>query len=460
MKRITTAAAAIVLGSFACLSLAACQTSISGQADAGVLSVAVVSGSGDAQTTVASAAVDLSADSVGSVSSGSNDETTQSSGATTAAHEPGSGQGQGTGPHTGAGTGKNQAATTASSDAGTTTSSVSSSSVSTSTKSVDAGAGSGSGSGNKSGSGSASSAGGGDSHSSDHSWTDDGMPRVVSASIKCTYSDDDQAYRETLTYKTANATGLALSVDNPGIVAAYGTYGANGTIEIPNIGCYKHYGEQRYDLYALNGPAPAGLAPSKTILRTGEYLQPGVDTTAAPQAPEVHSASVECKTGDDGQIHEFLSFEVRGATGMALSIDNPGLVGSFDTYGTSEATIEIPNNGCYAENGEQVYTLTTVGGTGPAASKTIKRTGTLSHSGGQTGSGSVSSDDSSDTSAHADSSDGDSSDHSDSTGDAGSSDGTDASDSSGGSDQASDQDHGDDSGQSGQDGMSVASSDS
>jgi len=93
-------------------------------------------------------------------------------------------------------------------------------------------------------------------------------------------------------------------------------------------------------------------------------------------APRIKSASVSCEYADsDRAYHEFLSYEVVNATGMALSIDNPGIVGSYGTYDW-HGTIEIPNLGCYLVNGEQIYTLYTVGGTGPQASKTITRTGT------------------------------------------------------------------------------------
>ena len=90
----------------------------------------------------------------------------------------------------------------------------------------------------------------------------------MSATISCDYSKSDQAYHENLSYEMANATGMALSIDNPGLVGSFGTYGWHGTIEIPSLGCYSVNGPQTYTLYTVGGTGPQA---SVTIVRTGTY---------------------------------------------------------------------------------------------------------------------------------------------------------------------------------------------
>ena len=334
MNRITTTAVAAVIGGFALLALTACKSDLSGTPAAAQATSPAGSASGGALATSALATSGLVA---------TSDLATSGLAASGAASS-------------GASAGKGSAAT--SSPTGDP-------SITTSSSNSAAGGGSGGGASGGSGGGSGS---GGQAGST--------APAITSAHVSCDFNDSDQTYHENLTYAVANATGMALSVDNPGIVGSFGSYGPQGTIELPDLGCYTGNGEQTYTLYTVGGSGPQA---SKTIRKTGTHSRKAPVTTTAP-APAITSASVSCDFNDGDQTyHETLTYQVANATGMALSIDNPGAVGSFGTYGAS-GSLEIPNLGCYSENGQQTYTLYSVGGTGDQASKTITRTGTHTHS--------------------------------------------------------------------------------
>ena len=330
MNRIASTAIATVIGGFALLAMTACQSNLSGAPAAQATQLAT---SGLAASGAAVATGDLATSGLALSGTASSVMAT----------------GSPAGPTTATPTGSTSTSASASSTAG-------------------GGPGGGSGSGGSSGSGDGSGSGSGNGSSA---------PAIASASVSCDFSDSDQTYHENLTYRVANATGMALSVDNPGIVGSFGTYGPKGTIELPDLGCYLGNGEQTYTLYTVGGSGPQA---SKTIKRTGTHSRKAaVTTTSSTPAPQIVSAQINCDfNSGDHTYHETLTYEVANATGMALSIDNPGAVGSFGTYDAS-GSIDIPNLGCYSENGEQTYTLNSVGGTGPQASKTITRTGTHTH---------------------------------------------------------------------------------
>jgi hypothetical protein len=85
--------------------------------------------------------------------------------------------------------------------------------------------------------------------------------------------------------------------------------------------------------------------------------------TATPKiAPEIVAFVVpqtaDCGPNSTGTVR--LSWHVERATGVTISIDGPGV---FDSYGPTDAA-DLP----FACDGEShTYLLTTVGGTGPAA---------------------------------------------------------------------------------------------
>jgi hypothetical protein len=71
----------------------------------------------------------------------------------------------------------------------------------------------------------------------------------------------------TLSWVVSNATGVAISVDNPGQVGTYGTYNTpTGSQEMPLIACTGDRGSvitHRYDVYTVGGSA--GQRAHRTI---------------------------------------------------------------------------------------------------------------------------------------------------------------------------------------------------
>jgi hypothetical protein len=70
-----------------------------------------------------------------------------------------------------------------------------------------------------------------------------------------------------------------------------------------------------------------------------------------------------------------LTWHVAHATGMALSVDNPGLVGSYGTYGPDGSLPFV--GGCYTDEGSHTITAYSIGGTGQRAVQTIHEEGTM-----------------------------------------------------------------------------------
>ncbi|MBK9157682.1 MAG: hypothetical protein IPM11_06080 [Micropruina sp.] len=62
------------------------------------------------------------------------------------------------------------------------------------------------------------------------------------------------------TWTTRNATGMAISIDNPDLVAAYGKYAASGSLAMPAIACRGNVGDvitHRYDFWTMGGKGTA-----------------------------------------------------------------------------------------------------------------------------------------------------------------------------------------------------------
>lgn len=78
-------------------------------------------------------------------------------------------------------------------------------------------------------------------------------PRFVSASAGCILDPNDGTYHLIVSWELADATGLALSVDNPGLVGSYGTYGWHGSQDASDLGCYAGDRTQDIDLYSVGG---------------------------------------------------------------------------------------------------------------------------------------------------------------------------------------------------------------
>lgn len=60
-----------------------------------------------------------------------------------------------------------------------------------------------------------------------------------------------------LTWHTVGTSGAAVSVDNPGLVGAFGSYDGDGTLDMPTIACSgtagSHTAPHRYDLDTIGG---------------------------------------------------------------------------------------------------------------------------------------------------------------------------------------------------------------
>ena len=104
------------------------------------------------------------------------------------------------------------------------------------------------GSGSAVGSGSGS---GGGSHTKSAPSSPD--PKFVSASAGCVLNSDDGMYHLIVSWELANATGMALSVDNPGLVGSYGTYSWHGSQDLSDLGCYAGDRTQDIELYSVGG---------------------------------------------------------------------------------------------------------------------------------------------------------------------------------------------------------------
>lgn len=70
-----------------------------------------------------------------------------------------------------------------------------------------------------------------------------------------------------------------------------------------------------------------------------------------------------------------VTWKLKHATGMALSVNDPHLVGSYGTYAGKSGSV-ILGAGCYQDEGTSTITLYSVGGHGKRAHKTIVKTGT------------------------------------------------------------------------------------
>jgi hypothetical protein len=121
---------------------------------------------------------------------------------------------------------------------------------------------------------------------------------------------------------------------------------------------------------------------SSTSSGTTSHPTSGTTGTAANAPAISFSYSCEITSYEDlpGLPHTALyspivTWKATNATGMALSIDNPGLVGSYGTYGPS-GSMDL-YAGCYKDEGTHTITAYTVGGTGPQAHQTITKTGTM-----------------------------------------------------------------------------------
>ncbi|RIJ78070.1 hypothetical protein D1871_04055 [Nakamurella silvestris] len=246
------------------------------------------------------------------------------------------------------------------------------------------GSGGGNNNGGNEGDGQADNPGGngGDGSGDPVASASDGIPSIDFAEITCE-DDDVNGLHPILRYAVSDAPGIGVNLNSEGNADQGGYHNyyteytdQTGAVPMPFEGCIAEYGESTYYLTTLGDE---DTQDSRTITFTGDH-----HVEAAVEKPRIDEYVLDCTLNEDGIYDMTLYYSVANADGMALSIDNPGIVGSFGTYGPTD-TIELPNLGCYAENGEQTYDLYTVGGTGPQAVVNLTRTGTATMDGADSG---------------------------------------------------------------------------
>lgn len=153
-----------------------------------------------------------------------------------------------------------------------------------------------------------------------------------------------------VSWSVKRATGVAISIDGPGIFDSYA--GLTGETDLP-FGCDQTKLKHTYTLTTIGGTGPAATT-THTV------------RTRAPSIEMFTMGQPDCSGGGTADVS--MSFEIRAATGAELRVD--GVL--YSTYGV-KASDDIIQVKC-APAGEQMWTLTTTGGYGPAATDTEKVT--------------------------------------------------------------------------------------
>lgn len=176
----------------------------------------------------------------------------------------------------------------------------------------------------------------------------DPNPRIVSFTTPkqedCT---NDTAGSVHVSWEIENASGVSIAIDGPGIFAEYD--GLTGSIDLP-FGCDTTVLEHTYTL--------------KTIGGTGIWMR--MTHTIRTRAPSIVAFSVDKPDcgGPDQFVGTSMRYQVRAATGAELRRD--GAV--YTTYAV-KATDDIVLYDC--TRASQTFKLTTTGGYGDAASKSV-----------------------------------------------------------------------------------------
>lgn len=143
---------------------------------------------------------------------------------------------------------------------------------------------------------------------------------------------------------------------------------------------------------ASSGSAPGSVAAPTTTAGHGASGGTGGTGTgtggggASGSAPRIDQFAMACAAQGTEDIpglgtvpndyEPVLTWHVTNATGVALSVDAPNMVGSYGTFQTAAGTKVIGAGGCEKGQGTHTFTLYTVGGTGPRAQRTLQLTGT------------------------------------------------------------------------------------
>lgn len=150
-----------------------------------------------------------------------------------------------------------------------------------------------------------------------------------------------------VSWRVARADGVSISIDGPGIYDSYA--GLTGEIDLP-FGCSNSVLEHTYTLRTIGGTGPVATR-TKTV------------KTRAPSVVSFSMGTPDCGPGDTF-VGISMTYEVRAATGAELRRDGS----LYSTYG-SKATDDIVLYDC--SKASQVWKLTTTGGYGNSASKSV-----------------------------------------------------------------------------------------
>jgi hypothetical protein len=155
-----------------------------------------------------------------------------------------------------------------------------------------------------------------------------------------------------ISWKIANASGVTLSIDGPGLFDSY--QGTSRAVDVP-FGCSHQNLSHTYTVTTTGGSGPAARI-TRTV--TAAKAQIRSFTLAHPACP-----------GPSGNVSIALAYEISAATGAALDYREPG--GAFKPYATySGKKVSTPISYDCAK--DWTFRLTTTGGYGPEASKQLE----------------------------------------------------------------------------------------
>lgn len=136
-------------------------------------------------------------------------------------------------------------------------------------------------------------------------------------------------------------------------------------------------GDDNTKVAATSGSAPVASTPPRSQAPTtpsgGSTATTAASTTAAPNAPVITSytsstTSIACPASDVSTTVPTptvtLTWATQNATGVDLSVDGPGVYGSYGPSGST--TLNVPCNGA-----PHTYLLTAKGSNGQTVTKTI-----------------------------------------------------------------------------------------
>jgi hypothetical protein len=154
-----------------------------------------------------------------------------------------------------------------------------------------------------------------------------------------------------ISWTVANATGVTLAIDGPGLFDTYP--GRSGAVDVP-FACSHQEVSHTYAVTTTGGSGPAAR-----ITRTV--------TATKPQITTFRLGTPACQPGDPS-VAIFFQYQVVAATGVELDRDG-------STYGTYSG--KTSTNGLSVvydcTKDQQTFVLRTTGGYGPEATKTIVR---------------------------------------------------------------------------------------